>query len=568
MITVSVSIPQQAHERGRPVISATIDVAGERYDVHIRSSHGPLTSSADPFVALALLPAMRLGAELHCAGRVSARLLRHLPQMQEIIATWFKEFHTVPVHGCAEATPATAAGNGVGCFFSGGIDSSYSALKHGDELTDLIFVRGFDIALDDSVLWPKVLPAMQRAAANQRKSLIVVDTNCRALLDTYAPWTLSHGPALASVALALSPQLRTIYIAASDSYAVLEPYGSHPLLDPLWSTEQTDVIHDGCEMDRWQKLDHLVSSEAALSWLRVCWQNRSGAYNCCQCLKCVEAMLYLEANGALRRCPTFDRPLDLHLLQRLEIRPDDVVYTRALLAAIERKAPHRHDLADAVGSRIALSQQDGGPMPTSMSLPRPQVAALEERLQHTHTRINQLAQRVHMIMESRSWRLSAPLRSAATHVQQLSDGFTSRRQWAKVIVATPRQHYEGGWPAVSALIDVDGYRYDITIRASQGPLTARGRSVHRACSLARQCGLAPTCTLRRPVSPRLLRNLSRIQDVMCCWYRDFHKVAIVATAQARYAALQLPASAVGCFFFWRRGFIVHGSTPPGRISPT
>ena len=38
------------------------------------------------------------------------------------------------------------------------------------------------------------------------------------------------------------------------TYAHLGPLGSHPLLDPLWSSEDVELVHDGCEATRLDKL--------------------------------------------------------------------------------------------------------------------------------------------------------------------------------------------------------------------------------------------------------------------------------------------------------------------------
>jgi len=37
----------------------------------------------------------------------------------------------------------------VGCFFTGGVDSFFTYLRHRNEVTDLIFVHGYDVDLDD-----------------------------------------------------------------------------------------------------------------------------------------------------------------------------------------------------------------------------------------------------------------------------------------------------------------------------------------------------------------------------------------------------------------------------------
>jgi hypothetical protein len=127
-------------------------------------------------------------------------------------------------------------------------------------------------------------------------------------------WEIFHGAALASVAHLLSPLFRKVYIPSSYSFQHLSPWGSHPLVDPLWSSEDLELIHDGCEASRVDKAIAIASNETALHFLRVCWRNYENAYNCGCCEKCVRTMVNLRLAGALERCQAFDKPLRLGMV--------------------------------------------------------------------------------------------------------------------------------------------------------------------------------------------------------------------------------------------------------------
>src|SRR2546430_360740 len=177
--------------------------------------------------------------------------------------------------------------------------------------------------LRETRLRERVADALRRAAQELGKPLIEVETNLRAFSDSYVSWSEEYdGSALASVALLLSAELGKVYIPASFSEAFLMPWGTHPHLDPLWSTEGTEIVHDGNQTGRPQKVARIAQSEAALRWLRVCWENRDQAYNCGRCEKCLRTMVNLRIAGALDRCPTFARPLDLRAVRNLVI-PDE-----------------------------------------------------------------------------------------------------------------------------------------------------------------------------------------------------------------------------------------------------
>ena len=73
------------------------------------------------------------------------------------------------------------------------------------------------------------------------------------------------GPAMVSTVLALSRGIGTLLLPSSHSYAHLEPLGSHPLLDPRWSTEGLEVVHHGAEARRTDKTAALRRRVARVS---------------------------------------------------------------------------------------------------------------------------------------------------------------------------------------------------------------------------------------------------------------------------------------------------------------
>jgi len=153
-----------------------------------------------------------------------------------------------------------------------------------------------------------------------RKPLIEIETNLRDFADPYVSWDHYNGAALVSVALPLSAQFSQLYAGATHPHAAPFPWQPPPGLTASWSTEAVDVINDdGHEVSRVDKVAAISRSEVVLRTLRVCWENRGGAYNCGRCEKCLRTMVALRLAGALERCTTFARPLDLFALARLEL---------------------------------------------------------------------------------------------------------------------------------------------------------------------------------------------------------------------------------------------------------
>ena len=307
-------------------VAAEIRLNDGSFVVRYSVSTGTVAPTLDPFVAPALYASMRLGKPLHIDGPISARLLAALPTIQEIHHSWDPSFNLIPVRAEGRCETLANPRREVGCFFSGGVDSFYTLLKHQDEITTLILVHGFDMRLDDLFLRRRVSDAVHEVAAEFGKRVVEVETNARTFSDRFTGW-LEHyyGAALASVALLLGSRMERVYIPSTNEYAALSPHGSHPLLDPLWSSEATEIVHDGCEAKRVEKVLAISSCETALRWLRVCWENRNGAYNCCECEKCLRTMVSLRAAGVLDKCVSFDRPLDLRLIAQIPLTTPDSV---------------------------------------------------------------------------------------------------------------------------------------------------------------------------------------------------------------------------------------------------
>jgi 7-cyano-7-deazaguanine synthase in queuosine biosynthesis len=305
-------------------------------------------------VAASLLPAMRIGRRLSVEGTVSPRVLGAIPAIEGVMSSWFSRVDSIEVSAQPAPEPR---GTGVACFFSGGVDSFYSVLSHLDEITALVFVHGFDIQPRNLELRARISESLRNAASQLGKPLIEVETNLRAFADRFAMWSEEyHGSALASVALLLSPQFARFYIPASFPPSYSAPWGSHKDLDPLWSSDATEVIHDGVA-SRVDKTRLIARSDVALQWLRVCWENRAGKYNCGRCEKCIRTMENLQVVGALERCATFGNRLDMNAVAHLPI-PDPCarVFIEENLEAAREAG--QLELARAIAS--SLKRKRGG----------------------------------------------------------------------------------------------------------------------------------------------------------------------------------------------------------------
>lgn len=302
-------------------------------------------------LAAGLPIAMRRGEPLEVHGPVCAALQEGVEQFQRVFRVFDRRLARIPVAVEKWIDPPAARAPAVGALFSGGLDSFYTALTH-PEIELLVLVRGSDIALDDDALWSETRQRLAPAAAALGRRLVTVETNVEALGRSHLPWVFHHGAALCGLGHLLSGAIGRLFVAASYTYRHLTAWGSHPLLDPAWSTSRLDVVHHGCDATRVEKAALVAGSEPAMAALRVCLANRGGHYNCGECAKCTRTLVNFRIAGALDRCRTFARPLDLARVRRgagttvdrpfleenldaARARGDDPELVRALTIALE-----------------------------------------------------------------------------------------------------------------------------------------------------------------------------------------------------------------------------------------
>jgi hypothetical protein len=352
--------------------------------IQLATTRGPVANNADTFLAAALLPAMAAGARLRSEEPVSASLAAGTDRIQTILADWYPGLAHIEVDAPISPDTATANSNGVAAFFSGGVDSFYTALKHQDELDALVFIHGFDIRVERTTVRTKCSQLARAAATALGKPLVEVETNVRSFSRRYVGWGLYHGSALASVALFLAGRFRRVYVPGALSYDSYFPHGSHPLLDPLWTTADMELVYDGFEANRYEKTTFVASSSVALRFLRVC--NRSPSApgsgpNCGRCEKCLRTMVALRILGVLDDCKTFPTRLELDLLpptlaerdatsldlwkQNLRAAEEadrDTELSRALRVAFRnQRRPSRRDHVDWRPSRVRSIRRHSRP---------------------------------------------------------------------------------------------------------------------------------------------------------------------------------------------------------------
>jgi hypothetical protein len=342
---------------------------GDRPEMAITvTANVDLDSSSTPWLAAALPLAMgaRLPLEVGGGGAgppggvvvdgpVAPELLEAVPAITGLLASWYPELADIAVRATPAAGDAPRAA-GVGCFFSGGVDSFYTVLSRQAEITHLIFVHGFDINVNDAELAERALTANRQIAADMGLPLIELWTDVRRVSDRYVDWGFHyHGAALAMIGLLLAPLLGEILVPASWNVDDLRPWGSHPDLDPLWTSSAVTFLHEGETVRRPRKVAFIADFPVAMDNLRVCWEGRHGAYNCGRCEKCLRTMVNFAVVGAEGKCHTLPPRVQPRRLRRLRLDRDSRTHAWENLAELDRQPDPDPELRAALRWAIRMS---------------------------------------------------------------------------------------------------------------------------------------------------------------------------------------------------------------------
>jgi hypothetical protein len=339
-------------------------IGGRVQPVYLRSET-PVSPPAETALAACLMPAMRAGGTLRMTDPVSPRVLRTQREFQAIQRAWSLEwtFGEAPLREVEVMAPTRlaepAAGDDrVAAFFSGGVDS-WSTILGNPDVTDLIFIRGFDLrpgVRDQVGLADEVEAGLREAAATLGLPLHVVETNLRELSDPLILWDNYYGCATVAVAHFFAALFKRVLIAGDSDYEVQAKFGANWMVDQLWSSEGLEIVDDGGRFSRMERLRRIAGHPVVGQTLRVCWQNPGGAYNCGRCRNCLMTMCGLETIGVRQRITTFPPLLDREAVAAIEIR-QPVLLTLWEDVLDATRAAGQADLERAVGTAVSRGRQ-------------------------------------------------------------------------------------------------------------------------------------------------------------------------------------------------------------------
>lgn len=250
--------------------------------------------------------AMRLRRDLYIEGYGTVESQVNAKKLSEIWESWLP-YHFSSINIKFKETLCKEKANDVLCFYSGGIDSTYSLLKrHLEGLNqDLITIHGMDYKVSDSSRFHLLKEKTQLFSQLVSKNQIYVKSDA---YDLYRKYNvnphgthISHIFALAGNAFLFSERYQEICIAADyrmDQQFITYPYGSNSVTNNLFSDGITKLVTLDDNVTRCEKLPLLHGSNKALLSLSFCVDYKSRPLNCGICSKCLRTkVMFLSSTG-------------------------------------------------------------------------------------------------------------------------------------------------------------------------------------------------------------------------------------------------------------------------------
>lgn len=282
------------------------------FEVHDEASDAG-DPPADAFLA-ACYPLACVHAERRV--RVEAAACPMLIEGLYTVHAWWESWGGMPAAAPRiEAPPAAARAASLGprhgmAFLSGGVDSLHLLLRNrrlyraGDPayIRDALFIHGFDIGKRRRepeehrfrAAYGRLMPLAEEIGLR----VLACRTTLRQLPTKPDFWTHRHNVgALAAVGHAAASGPAFLFVAGGYHLENPVPMGTHPAVDPLYSSQRVTVVHEGARFRRLDKIRDLANWPTALATLRVCPAAVGEEMNCRVCEKCLSTRLELLAAG-------------------------------------------------------------------------------------------------------------------------------------------------------------------------------------------------------------------------------------------------------------------------------
>jgi exopolysaccharide biosynthesis predicted pyruvyltransferase EpsI len=339
---------------------------------HIGVDNLPEPRVLDGYLFGLLLTALSKADRFVVEGPISAKALRNATMFSEAWHCWlpgvYRPVEIVPEAVIADVSRApdlVGAGTRAIAAFSGGVDSIFTALRHGGTqlgpaafpVRDFLMVHGFDIHLERERDFRELIERTQPFIDELGATLHIVRTNIK--YQSQQDWEHSYGAQIASVLHQFGPNFQYGLIGSGEPYSHLPiAWGSHPGTDHLLSGANFEIVHDGAGFSRTEKVAHIASNVTARRTVKVCWQGEHQGRNCGKCEKCVRTRLNFFAVG-VDHPECFDNEFGVAEINRITVsNPPQLSNLEQIIEYADRHQTGGRWL-DVLRARIVALRQQG-----------------------------------------------------------------------------------------------------------------------------------------------------------------------------------------------------------------
>ena len=321
-----------------------------------------ISDSGNPWLAALLPLAATLGEDLTINLPLDPRLV---DGVGDILRFWnaFEEMKTsiisiIPKDGLKvlDHYPHDSAS-----FFSSGVDAFYTAYKR-PRAKYKILIHGFDLDISKEKEFEQHFDRISKLVDQMDNKIVPIKANIRHTRWKETRWqALSHGSALAGIGLLFEKHFSEVFVPSSTSdYTDLGIWGSHPLLDPLFSTSRTSIITDGDGVTRFDKVKYISQFKLVTDNLHVCIRGKDGTgqdeVNCSHCEKCFRTIITLDLAGVIDQSKLFDQS-KYNYDEVYKVFVVDISTTEEYRAmAEEAKKQGKQELSDGIYKAIRRSK--------------------------------------------------------------------------------------------------------------------------------------------------------------------------------------------------------------------
>lgn len=304
----------------------------------VDKAHGDMLAddTYDAFVLVPLYLAMYHKQDLHIRGNISKKFYQNIKwYVQKIWCDYWDKFS--PVKFTVDGfTSAKRRGNLIGASISCGVDSLSTVYDHfvresdPDYRINALFYFDCGILVHhglDDMLLQQLAITRNEPGINAAKDLglpcYYLKSNVKYFRKNEEITKFNH-IAVYSCILSLSNAIFRYYVPSGASYEEMKIFRDafhngdmsefcESYFIPLVRTERIELIVDGCQYRRIDKLKNIADWDIAQKYLNVCWRYTPDGSNCGVCPKCLRTQLSLEILGKLNK---FSRVFNIEQYKR------------------------------------------------------------------------------------------------------------------------------------------------------------------------------------------------------------------------------------------------------------